>query len=169
VISKPPPSRPARGGRRRGEGAAADPSATQRIVDSITDAIVERRLMPGTKLAEQKIADIFDCSRTLVRPSAEPLSRDRWSRWSRHDGAFVAQPIVEEAQQVFEVRAGWSRRWCASWPSASRPSRSPRCARPGRRIQRVQRTDVPGRTRLLGDFHHRAGRHARQRRADPAA
>jgi len=30
-------------------------SATQRIVDSITTAIAERRLMPGTKLSEQKI------------------------------------------------------------------------------------------------------------------
>jgi Bacterial regulatory proteins, gntR family len=41
--------------------------ATERIVASITEAIVERRLMPGTKLAEQKIADIFKVSRTLVR------------------------------------------------------------------------------------------------------
>ncbi|NBX95289.1 MAG: GntR family transcriptional regulator, partial [Betaproteobacteria bacterium] len=34
-------------------------TTTQRIVDSITAAIVERRLMPGTKLAEQRLADIF--------------------------------------------------------------------------------------------------------------
>ncbi|MFM9999072.1 MAG: GntR family transcriptional regulator, partial [Burkholderiaceae bacterium] len=40
--------------------------ATERIVASITTAIVERRLMPGTKLSEQKIADIFQVSRTLV-------------------------------------------------------------------------------------------------------
>lgn len=45
----------------------AAPGATQRIVEAITTAIVERRLMPGTKLAEQKIADIFQVSRTLVR------------------------------------------------------------------------------------------------------
>ncbi|MEP7283954.1 MAG: GntR family transcriptional regulator, partial [Rubrivivax sp.] len=38
--------------------------ATERIVESITSAIVERRLMPGTKLAEQKIAGIFKVSRT---------------------------------------------------------------------------------------------------------
>ncbi|MEX8507178.1 MAG: GntR family transcriptional regulator, partial [Leptothrix ochracea] len=41
--------------------------STQRIVQAITAAIVERRLMPGTKLAEQPIADIFKVSRTLVR------------------------------------------------------------------------------------------------------
>ena len=37
----------------------APPGATERIVDSITEAIVARRLMPGTKLAEQKLADVF--------------------------------------------------------------------------------------------------------------
>ena len=52
-------------------------TTTQRIVDSITTAIVERRLMPGTKLAEQKLADIFDVSRTLVRQALNQLSRDR--------------------------------------------------------------------------------------------
>ncbi|MFM8508780.1 MAG: GntR family transcriptional regulator, partial [Betaproteobacteria bacterium] len=41
-------------------------TTTQRIVDSITSAIVERRLMPGTKLAEQRLADIFAVSRTVV-------------------------------------------------------------------------------------------------------
>jgi DNA-binding GntR family transcriptional regulator len=48
-------------------GAVPASSTTQRIVDAITTAIVERRLMPGTKLAEQQIADIFKVSRTLVR------------------------------------------------------------------------------------------------------
>ncbi|OYU43311.1 MAG: hypothetical protein CFE44_19075, partial [Burkholderiales bacterium PBB4] len=55
VVPTATPSRPAPAG------------ATERIVDSITTAIVERRLMPGTKLSEQKLADIFEVSRTLVR------------------------------------------------------------------------------------------------------
>ena len=33
--------------------------------------------MPGTKLAEQKIADIFKVSRTLVRQALNQLSRDK--------------------------------------------------------------------------------------------
>src|SRR5690349_21412047 len=79
-------------------------SATQRIVDSITTAIVERRLMPGTKLAEQQIADIFSVSRTLVRQALNQLSRDRLVTLEPARGAFVAQPSVEEARQVFEAR-----------------------------------------------------------------
>src|SRR6185295_15422690 len=79
-------------------------SATERIAASITQAIVERRLMPGTKLAEQKIADIFKVSRTLVRQALNQLSRDKLITLEPARGARVAEPSVEEARQVFEVR-----------------------------------------------------------------
>ena len=55
-------------------------SQTARIVDSITAAIVERRLMPGTKLAEQRLADIYAVSRTLVRQALNQLWWPFW-RW----------------------------------------------------------------------------------------
>ena len=42
-------------------------SSTRYIVESLSRAIVEHRLHPGTKLAEQKLADHFGVSRTLVR------------------------------------------------------------------------------------------------------
>ena len=74
---------------------APKPGSTQRIVDSITAAIVERRLMPGTKLSEQKIADIFKVSRTLVRQALNQLSRDRLVVLEPARGAFVATPSVE--------------------------------------------------------------------------
>src|SRR3982751_1418373 len=96
ALGRPTPAR----------NAAADGSAnaTQRIADSITAAIVERRLMPGTKLAEQKIADIFKVSRTLVRQALNQLSRDRLVTLEPARGAFVAMPSVEEARQVFDLR-----------------------------------------------------------------
>jgi DNA-binding GntR family transcriptional regulator len=61
--------------------------------------------MPGTKLSEQKLGDIFQVSRTLVRQALNQLSRDRLVTLERARGAFVAMPSVEEARQVFEVRA----------------------------------------------------------------
>ena len=93
--------------RRAGAPVAATPPAdsTRRIVEAITTAIVERRLMPGTKLAEQQIADIFKVSRTLVRQALNQLSRDHLVTLEPARGAFVAQPSVQEARQVFEVRA----------------------------------------------------------------
>jgi DNA-binding GntR family transcriptional regulator len=134
------------------EGAAAGP--TQRIVDSITTAIVERRLMPGTKLAEQQIADIFGVSRTLVRQALNQLSRDRLVTLEPARGAFVAKPSVQEARQVFEVRAmleaAMVRQLCAAITDAQ-------IAELRQHIKAeaaaVARTDVSGRTRLLADFH----------------
>ena len=82
------------------EGDSADPGATmtRRIAEAITAAIVERRLMPGTKLAEQPIADIFKVSRTIVRQALMQLSRDRLITLEPARGAFVSRPSVEEAR-----------------------------------------------------------------------
>ena len=138
-------------------GAAAEPAAdnaTQRIAESITAAIVERRLMPGTKLAEQKIADIFKVSRTLVRQALMQLSRDRLITLEPARGAFVAEPSVEEAQQVFEVRrmleTAMIRRAAAQ---LSAPQIDELRRHLAQEQSAVARTDVPGRTRLLADFH----------------
>ena len=91
------------------------PGATQRIVDSITAAIVERRLMPGTKLAEQQIADIFKVSRTLVRQALNQLSRDRLVTLEPARGAFVAKPGVRRgAPGVRGARTCSRRRWSGS-------------------------------------------------------
>jgi len=74
------------------------------IVSALTQAIVSHRLKPGTKLAEQKIADQFGVSRTLVRQALFQLSQHRLIRMEPARGAFVASPSVTEAKQVFEVR-----------------------------------------------------------------
>ena len=128
--------------------------ATQRIVESITTAIVERRLMPGTKLGEQKIADIFKVSRTLVRQALNQLSRDRLVTLEPARGAFVAMPGVEEARQVFEMRqmieSAMVRRLCARITDAQIAELR---AHLQAELAAVSRTDVPGRTRLLADFH----------------
>jgi DNA-binding GntR family transcriptional regulator len=137
------------------DGPAALPSgSTARIVESITEAIVERRLMPGTKLAEQKIADVFKVSRTVVRQALNQLSRDRLVLLEPARGAFVAKPSVAEAQQVFAVRSILEAamvRQLASHISAAQISELRAHLRAER--EAVKRTDVSGRTRLLADFH----------------
>ena len=52
-------------------------SATLSIVEALTKAIVEHRLQPGAKLAEQKLADHFGVSRTLVRQALYQLAQNR--------------------------------------------------------------------------------------------
>lgn len=147
--------RPAKASKTRaGDAAANAGTATQRIVESITTAIIERRLMPGTKLAEQKIADIFAVSRTLVRQALNQLSRDKLVTLEPARGARVAEPSVDEARQVFEVRhmleTAMVRRAAAE---LSAEQIAQLRAHLGAEQDSVKRVDVPGRTRLLADFH----------------
>ena len=127
---------------------------TQRIADAITTAIVERRLMPGTKLAEQQIADLFKVSRTLVRQALNQLSRDRLITLEPARGAHVAQPSVEEARQVFAVRrmieAQMARELCATVTDTQVAQLRLHLFHEANAVARV---DVAGRTRLLADFH----------------
>jgi DNA-binding GntR family transcriptional regulator len=151
-----PPARGARLAPRRTARVtdSAPAGSTQRIVDSITTAIVERRLMPGTKLAEQQIADIFKVSRTLVRQALNQLSRDHLVTLEPARGAFVAQPSIEEARQVFEVRkmieAAMVKQLCTVITNAQIAELR---AHLKTELDAVRRTDVSGRTRLLADFH----------------
>jgi len=136
----------------RARGAAG--SSTERIVESIVSAIVERRLLPGTKLVEQQIADLFSVSRTVVRQALNQLSRDRLVTLEPARGAFVASPSVAEARQVYEVRrlveTGMVRQLAASITDAQVAQLR---AHLREEQQAVTQADVSGRTRLLADFH----------------
>ncbi len=129
-------------------------TTTRRIVDAITGAIVERRLPPGTKLVEQKLADAFSVSRTIVRQALNQLSRDRLVTLEPRRGAHVTRPSVEEARQVFEVR-----RWLEQAMVQQLCARitEGQIAELRRHLEdeasAVAGTDIPNRTRLLADFH----------------
>lgn len=129
-------------------------NATQRIVDALTNAIVERRLMPGTKLVEQQLADLFEVSRTLVRQALNQLSRDHLVRLLPARGAFVAEPSPEEARQVFEVRQMLELQLVRQLCGTATPTQ---IAQLRKHLQleakALKQGDVPGRTRLLADFH----------------
>ncbi|HEY9023192.1 MAG TPA: GntR family transcriptional regulator [Burkholderiaceae bacterium] len=136
---------------RAGRAAA---SVTDGIVDSITTAIVERRLMPGTRLVEQQIADVFEVSRTVVRQALNQLSRDRLVTLEPARGAFVATPSIDEARQVFQVRRlieGGMVRQLAAQITDRQVEQLRTHLRDER--QAISRVDVSGRTRLLADFH----------------
>ncbi len=133
-----------------------DSTATSFIVESLTRAIVEHRLQPGAKLVEQKLADQFGVSRTLVRQALYRLSQNRLITIAPARGAFVSAPSATEAKQVFEVRrmleAGMVRAFVAQAKAADIKTLQAHIAQ---EKVAVQRGDVPGRTELLGDFHVR--------------
>lgn len=128
--------------------------STDRIVAAITQAIAHRRLMPGTKLTEQKLCDIFNVSRTIVRQALNQLSAEHLVVLEPDRGAFVTVPTDEQAEQVFAVRAMletmMSRDLCKQLTVRQlRRLRSHLVAE--RRA--IKREDITERTRLLGGFH----------------
>lgn len=74
------------------------------ISEKILDAIMDHRLPPGTKLTEEKLASIFQVSRTKIRESLARLSYEGVVSLQPNRGAFVASPTINDARDVLDVR-----------------------------------------------------------------
>lgn len=81
------------------------PWTSDTVVADLERAIHEHRLPPGTKLGEDELADAYSISRTIVRAALLALSHRHLVELKRNRGAFVAQPSVREAREVFEARS----------------------------------------------------------------
>ena len=79
-------------------------TGAQQIRDAIREAIVERRLSPGTKLSESDVGNLFSVSRTLARAALQALSYEGLVSVEKNRGAFVAYPSPNEARQIFAAR-----------------------------------------------------------------
>jgi DNA-binding GntR family transcriptional regulator len=77
---------------------------TNDIVERIIAAIMEHRLPPGIKLAEEKLATAFGVSRTKIRQALTTLAKDGLVKLHPNRGAFVASPSVQEAMDLFATR-----------------------------------------------------------------
>lgn len=91
---------------------------------ALRQAIMEHALTPGTKLPEDPLAEQFDISRTLVRTALARLASEGLIEIGNKRTATVAQPSLDEARAVFEVRrcleAEVVRLACERWQSAWR-------------------------------------------------
>ena len=92
--------RPAAQGSRRAERE----STIDEIYEKIYVAILEHRLHPGTKLGEERLADIFGISRARVREVLARLAHEQIVELYPQRGAYVAKPSIEQARDVFEAR-----------------------------------------------------------------
>lgn len=86
-----------------GAAAVAVPRRNE-IHESLMSAIVEHRLRPGTKLTEDRLAQIYGVSRTVIHGVLLRLSHERVVTLVHNRGAFVASPTVDDAREVFEAR-----------------------------------------------------------------
>ncbi len=74
------------------------------IYEKIYVAILEHRLLPGTKLVEERLAEIFGVSRARVREVLARLAHEQIVELIPQRGAYVAKPSIEQAMDVFEAR-----------------------------------------------------------------
>lgn len=125
---------------------------------SIQRAIIEQALVPGTKLPEDQLGQQFGVSRTLVRSVLGRLASQALVDIGNKRSATVAQPSLDEARAVFEVRRCLEleavRLAIARWQPAMGDELEgllhdeARAHREGR---------VPVSIRLAGEFHIRLG------------
>jgi DNA-binding GntR family transcriptional regulator len=74
------------------------------IYEKIYVAILEHRLHPGTKLGEERLAEIFGASRARIREVLARLAHEQIVELFPQRGAYVAKPSIEQALDVFEAR-----------------------------------------------------------------
>ena len=95
----------------------------QHVFASTREAIVGRKLPPGTKLTEDVIAAAFGCGRGPVRWALARLQDEGLVTLVPNRGAFVAEPAPDEAKHLFGARrlleGGVVRHLCRGLPDGA--------------------------------------------------
>ena len=74
------------------------------IIEAIRQAVVEHRILPGTRLSEDQIGLLFGASRTIVRTALQRLAHDHIVTLAKNRGASVAAPSITDARDLFDAR-----------------------------------------------------------------
>lgn len=134
------------------------------IYDRILQAVLEHRLPPGTKLVEDRVAELFETSRAQVRDVLARLAEEGVVTTIPNRGAFIASPSPEETREVFEARRliepALVRRFIERRDTDA-------VARLRALVQDEERAraqqDRPAMVRLAGEFHIRLAEYAGNR------
>jgi DNA-binding GntR family transcriptional regulator len=132
----------------------ARPSAAATLVDGVLDAIAEGRLPSGTKLGEDQLSRIYGVGRRVVREALKELRFIGVIELLPNRGAFVAQPMPRDAEDVYAARriietaivAELARHGTANDIRALRQHLA-------RQQDAETQSDRRGYIRLLGEFH----------------
>lgn len=86
------------------DAATAPVMAADRVYDAIYAAVIDHRLMPGSRLREEELAQAFAVSRTLVRQALHKLAQDGVITLRPNRGAMVPEPTRRDGEHVFDAR-----------------------------------------------------------------
>lgn len=83
--------------------------SNQEIFESIFEAIRQRRLLPGTKLSEARLAQAFHTNRSRIREVLMRLGQERVVELHANRGAFVSKVNARDLREVFDMRRALER------------------------------------------------------------
>lgn len=127
---------------------------TEVIVERVTAAINEHRLKPGMKLGEKELGDAFGVSRAMIRQALFQLAKDKLIVLLPNRGAYVAQPSVKEARQIFAVRRMLEKEVASTLAQQiSEQQLQQLRAHLQRQAEAVAVNDFHARTKLFSEFH----------------
>jgi len=126
------------------------------ISQRIIEAVLAQKLPPATRLGEQQLALLFDCSRTIVREALTRLAARGIVTVSARRGWYLLAPNQEEAREAFDARRvielglirGQQGRRTLERPALNRLRKHLQQERAA-----LRGDDVGTRSFLLGDFH----------------
>ena len=127
-------------------------SATD-ISNRIIEAVMAQKLAPGSRLGEQQLAMLFDCSRTIVREALTRLSTRGIVTVSARRGWYVIEPSEDEAREAFEARRVIELGLLHQLKSVDKAAVRQLKAHLQREKAALAGSDVGARSFLLGDFH----------------
>jgi len=122
----------------------------------IVEAVMAQKLAPGSRLGEQQLAMLFDCSRTIVREALTRLAARGIVTVSARRGWFVIEPSQDEAREAFEARRVIELgliRSAGSNGKIEKTALRQLKAHLQREKAALKESDVGNRSFLLGDFH----------------
>jgi DNA-binding GntR family transcriptional regulator len=123
------------------------------IAQRIIEAVLAQRLAPGTRLGEQSLSILFDCSRTLVREALVRLAARGIVTVSSRRGWYVVQPSHDEAREAFEARRVIETGLIRSTQGMDKNAFKRLRQHLKQEQAALKGDDVGQRSYLLGDFH----------------
>lgn len=129
--------------------AISAPEISARIVE----AVMAQKLAPGSRLGEQQLAMLFDCSRTIVREALMRLAARGIVTVSARRGWYLVEPSQDEAREAFEARRVIELGLIRSAKPVDKAGIRQLKAHLSREKAAIKGDDVGARSFLLGDFH----------------
>lgn len=123
------------------------------ISQRIIEAVLAQKLAPGTRLGEQQLAMLFDCSRTIVREALTRLAARGIVTVSARRGWYLIEPSRDDAREAFEARRVIELGLLRGRPALDKPALTRLKKHLAQEKAALRGDDIGARSFLLGDFH----------------